>query len=60
MDREYALDPFAVGNAADSESFVQAAAFTANDDPGKNLDPLLVAFDDPGVHANAVAHLEVG
>ena len=60
MDREDALDTFAVGNAADGEGFVDPAAFAADHDPGENLDALFVAFLHPGVHADAVAHLEVG
>src|SRR5687768_9749832 len=60
MDREHALDSFAVGNAPDRERFVQAPAFATDDDARKNLDPLLVAFDDPGMHADAVADLEFG
>ena len=40
---------------AHGETFVQAAALAANHDAGKYLDPFLVAFHHPRVHAYAVA-----
>src|SRR5437762_7445484 len=44
MERKHPLDSFAVGNAADGEGLVHSAAFAADNDAAKNLDPLLVAF----------------
>src|SRR4051794_26964817 len=60
VDRENALDAFAVGNAPDGKCLIQPAAFPADDDSGKNLNPLFIAFHDPSVDADAVADLEVG
>src|SRR5947207_16012517 len=59
MNREDALDAFAVGNSANGKSLVQSAPFSSNHDASKNLDPFLVALHHPGVHANAVADLEL-
>src|SRR5436190_22955001 len=59
MNREDALDAFAVGNSANGKSLVQSAPFSSDHDASKNLDPLLVALHHPGVHANAVADLEL-
>src|SRR5205823_12085577 len=60
MKRKHALDSFPIGNPADGERFVQSASFPANDNAGKNLDPLLIAFDDASMHADAIANLEFG
>src|SRR5207302_11495662 len=54
-----ALNAFAVGNAADGKRFIQAASFAADHDPGENLDPLLISFDDASMDADAVADLEI-
>src|ERR1700682_5393241 len=59
VQRENALDAFAIGYAANGKSFVQPASFTANDDAGKDLDPFLVALDHASMHTNAVADFEV-
>src|ERR1700682_51166 len=58
MERKHTLDAFAVGNAADGKGFVEPASFSANNDSGKNLDSFLVAFDDAGVEAHAVANFK--
>ena len=58
MKREYALDAFTVGNAANREHRVQSTAFFANDDTCKNLDTLFVALDHAGVNLHTVAHGE--
>jgi hypothetical protein len=59
VHRENALDTFAVADAADGEGFVQAAAFAANHDAGENLHAFLVAFDDAGMDAHAVADIKL-
>src|SRR5437773_247981 len=59
MNREHAFDAFAIGNSANSKSLVQSAPFSSDHDASKNLDPFLVALHHPGVHANAVADLEL-
>ena len=59
MERENALDAFAITNAADGEHLVQAMPAAANDDPGKNLNAFLVAFDDFGMHAHGIADGEI-
>ena len=56
MQRKYPLHPFAVRDPAHGESFIQPAALAANHDTGENLDPFLVAFYDPRVHAYAIAN----
>src|SRR4030095_16977814 len=58
MHRKYALHPFTVGNATDSEGLVEPGSFTADHDPGKDLDPFLIAFAHAGVHTHPVAHFE--
>ncbi len=56
---EYAFDTFAVRNATDGEGRIQTAAFAADDDALENLDPLLIAFDYAGMHADAVPDRKV-
>src|SRR5437016_3650840 len=56
MQREDALDAFAVGNATDCECFVEPASFAANYDASKNLNALLVALHDARMNVNAIAH----
>jgi hypothetical protein len=56
MQRKYPLHAFPVRDPAYGESFVQAAALAADHDTGEDLDPFLVAFHDPRVHAYAVAN----
>src|SRR4051812_1576513 len=52
VDREYALDALAVRDAADGEGLIQQRTLAADDDARKDLDTLLVAFDDAGVDAH--------
>jgi len=59
MHRENALHPFAVADASHGEHLVQPAPPPANDDPGKDLDALFVAFDNFGVYSHGVAHGKV-
>src|SRR5438477_11661284 len=49
MQREDALDSFAVGNTPNGESLVQTATFSANDNAGNNLNAFFVAFDHSSV-----------
>ena len=58
MQREHALDTFAVANAADGEGGVEAASAPANNNAGENLDTLFVAFDDFGVDAHGITDFE--
>jgi hypothetical protein len=58
VERENALDTFAVGNTANGKCFVQTATLATNHDPGKDLNSLLISLDDASVHANTVADLE--
>ena len=60
MQRENALDAFAVGDATYGESLVYSPALAGDDDTREDLDALLVAFAHLGVHADAVADLEGG
>ena len=55
MKGEDTLDAFAIGNFADREGFVQAAAFAGNDDASEDLDTLFVTLDDSGVNFHGVA-----
>ena len=59
MNRENPLHAFAKGDAAHSECLMDTTSLAGNDDPGKDLDTLLVPFLDPGVYADTVAHLEM-
>ena len=56
MQRENALDAFAVRDAAHSEGLVKAAAFAANHYAGKYLNSFLVALHNARVNAYAVAN----
>ena len=56
MERKNPLDAFAVGDAADGESFVDTATLASDHYAGKDLDPLLVSFHNARVHAYAVAN----
>ena len=56
MQRKNPLDAFAVGDAADGESFVDTATLASDHYAGKDLDPLLVSFHNARVHAHAVAN----
>src|ERR1041385_178516 len=56
MKGKDALDPFAIGDAADGEGFVEPAPFAADHDAGKNLNALLVALDHARMNMHAVAH----
>ena len=58
VNRKYALDTFAVTDAAHGEGLVDAIAFAGDDDAGENLDALFVAFAYFSVNADAVANLE--
>ena len=40
------------------EGLVEPGSFAADHDPGKDLDPLLIAFAHASVHAHPVAHFE--
>src|SRR5581483_4111147 len=59
MEREDSFHPFVVHNPADRERLVDAAAFAHDDGPGKDLDALFFALDDPGVHVNRVTYVEL-
>ncbi len=58
VEGENTLNTFAVGDLANGESLVQAAAFAGDDDAGENLDTFLVTFDDSGVNFDGVADIE--
>src|SRR6266480_6432896 len=58
MEREHALDAFAVTDAADGEGAIETTSAPANDDAGENLDSLFVAFDDFGVDAHLITDFE--
>src|SRR5258708_15435765 len=60
INRENALDPFAVGNAPHGEHFIQTATLTTDHDSGKDLDSLLISLDHASMHANAVSNFELG
>jgi hypothetical protein len=59
MERKYAFNAFAIGNAAHGECFIQTATFAADHDSGKNLDSLLITLNDASMHANAVTDFKV-
>ena len=58
MQREHALDAFAVADAPHGERLVQPAAAPADHHAGENLNAFLVAFHDFGVDAHRVADVE--
>src|SRR5690606_3928456 len=55
VDREYALDAFAVGNLANGEAFAETAARTGDADAFIGLYAGTAAFANADVHANGVA-----
>ena len=58
MGREDTLHTLAVADTADGEGLVQTAAADTDHDTREDLNTLLVALDDLGVHPDAVAHVE--
>ena len=60
MDGEYALDPFAVGDLADGEALLQAAAAAGDADALIGLDAAALAFGDLDVDDDRVAGGEIG
>src|SRR3954452_7821507 len=59
IDRENALDAFAVGNLADREALLEAAAVAGDADALIGLHAGALAFLDLHVHDHRVARLEV-
>ena len=59
MHREYALDAFAVGDLANGEAFVEAAAGTADADAFIGLHAGTLAFDHLHVDDHGVAGREI-
>ena len=55
VQREHALNSFAVRNASNGERCVESASFAANHDSSEYLDAFFVAFHHARVHAHAVA-----
>jgi DNA polymerase III subunit delta' len=60
VNREDALDAFAVRDLADGESGVHAGSAFCEDDACENLDPLFAAFDDPAMDLHGVTDIERG
>ena len=60
VDRENALDSFAITNPANRQRRVQESAFATNDNPRENLYALFLAFLNNGMNADAVANIEGG
>ena len=60
MERENSLDAFVVHDAADGEGLVDPPALAHDDGAGEDLDAFFFAFDDPGVHVDGVADIELG
>jgi len=59
MDWKHALDTLAIANAADGEHGIQAVSTPPNHNTREYLDTFLVAFDDLGVDADGITHVEV-
>ena len=57
---KHPLDTLAIGNAANRESLIQAAAFPTDYDPAEDLDSLLIPFHDAGVNTHAVTDRKRG
>lgn len=58
VERVDTFDALACGDFADGEGFLDAGAFTADNDAGEDLDTLFVAFADFARYLNAVADFE--
>ena len=59
MDGKHPFHTFAKADPTNGEAFMDSASLSANDDPGKYLDTLLVAFPYPSVYPDPVADLEL-
>src|SRR5262249_43482691 len=60
IDREDALDALAIGDLADREAFLKAAAVAADADAFIGLDAFAGAFDHLDIDTNRVARAEIG
>jgi hypothetical protein len=60
VEREYALDAFAVGNLADGEGGVHAGTATGENDASEDLDALFTTFNNPAMDLHGVADVEIG
>src|SRR5262249_7766998 len=59
VEREYALDTFAIGDLADGKAFLQTAAIAGDADAFIGLNAGALAFDDLDVHDDRVAGLKL-
>ena len=53
------LDSFTVGDFTDREGRIDGAAPSGDNQTRENLDPLLAALPDEGVHFHTVSHVEI-
>ena len=60
MNRELALDALVGHDPTDRERLAAAGAGAGDHRAGEDLDPLLVAFQNLGVHVHDVADVEIG
>ena len=60
MHGEYALDTLTVGDLPDRETLTNGPIPFCQHDPGKNLDPLFAAFNNPGVHLDLITRVKRG
>jgi hypothetical protein len=58
VEREYALDTFAVGNFTNGERGVDAGSAFGDNDACEDLDALFSAFDNAAMHFDRVAYIE--
>lgn len=60
VDRKNPLNTDPRGNPTNRKGLVDPTPLARNHDPRKNLNPLLVAFTDTGMHPDTVTNLKVG
>lgn len=56
---EYTLNTLIAHHASDREHLVDAASFAGNHGTSEYLNAFFVAFDDPAMHVDGVANLEM-
>lgn len=59
VKREYTLDAFTVGNFADRESFVDAAAALGDDETSEDLDALFATFNHAAMDLDGITHIRI-
>ena len=60
MNWKYPFDAFAIRDAAHGEGLIEPSPLPSDYHPSKDLDALLIAFHDAGVHTHTIADRKMG